>query len=397
MQKRNFDPSNTIILNATCIGKKYSGLGLYALKLVGELTSRKLNINFHLVLNKSAKCHFRNFQFPENFKVKWSTSLISPDYNFFGHLLRLLYSNFLSVLYFRYVQFNASQLEINFFKRKQVVTVHDIIPLIFKKYHKKQSLYYQFILKLGLKSAQSIIAPSFHSRDMILNTYNISADKMKVIYHGVENKVNSDTNFNDMPETKYLLYIGRICKMKNIQRLLQAYHSIKDRIEHKLVIVGDDAELLAKEINTISNDGDFRNRIIFLSNISEENKNNLLRNADALLFPSLYEGFGLPALEAMANGCPVITSSNSSLPEVCKDAAVYVNPFDTIQIAETIYNLLNNETLRTSLRKKGFSRAQLFSWEHSINSHVFLFNKVLARMVFSSSPVHAKVLASSEL
>lgn len=396
MITRSFKYSNTIIFNATNIGYKYSGLGVYALKLLKKLAAYDHDLNFIVYLNKNAKNHIDNFTFPKNFKIKWVSSTLSPDLGFPAHLLRLIYSNYLSIKHLRYVQFNSSQLEISFFKKNQIVTIHDIIPIVFKQYHKKQSVYFKYVLKLGLFKAQKIITPSFHSKKTIAELYKISQEKIKVIYHGINDKPSGTQNSEPIVKGKYLLYVGRICKMKNINGLLNSFYAIRDKIEHSLVIVGDDEKKLAEEINAISDEQEFQSRIKFLKNVTEEDKNNLMKHASLFIFPSLYEGFGFPPLEAMANGCPVIISNTSSLPEICEDTAIYINPNNHAQIAAEIVRVLNDEPRMKVLKEESVLRAKLFTWEHSVTEHIGLFKAALAVKQEKIAVIQNTVLASSK-
>ncbi|RKY92922.1 MAG: hypothetical protein DRQ01_05635 [Ignavibacteriae bacterium] len=143
MKKNNF--SNTVIVNATNIGYKYHGIGVYTLNVLQELTKLQTDLNFIVYLNNSCKEQIDKLEFPENFKIKWVSSLLSPDRNFKGHILRLLFSNLISLKHWKHLQFNTSQLEINFFRKNQVVTIHDVIPLLFPQYHKKQYFYFKII------------------------------------------------------------------------------------------------------------------------------------------------------------------------------------------------------------------------------------------------------------
>ena len=178
------DPSNTVIINATNIGYKFHGIGVYSLSILKELAKLKTNLNFIVYLNKSSKRYIDEIKFPDNFRLKWISSIISPDKKFKGHLLRLIFSNLISLKYRKYLQFNTSQFEINFFRANQIVTIHDVIPLLFKKYHKKQYFYFKLMLKYGLMNARYILTPSFHSKEMLMKIYDLQTNRIKTIYNG---------------------------------------------------------------------------------------------------------------------------------------------------------------------------------------------------------------------
>ncbi len=257
------DPSNTVIINATNIGYKFHGIGVYSLNILTELTNLKTNLNFIVYLNKSAKRYIDKIKFPENFRLKWVSSIISPDKRFKGHLLRLIYSNLISFKYRRYLQYNTSQFEINFFRSNQIVTIHDVIPLLFKKYHKKQYFYFKLMLKYGLMNAKYILTPSFHSKELLMKIYNLQSNRIKAIYNGANTLRADSEHYRETIKENYLLYVGRINKMKNVGRLLAAYSGIHKKINHDLVIISDDKEALEHEIKKANLSDEVIERIIF--------------------------------------------------------------------------------------------------------------------------------------
>jgi len=379
--------SNTVIVNATNIGYKYHGIGVYSLSILNELTKLQTDLNFIVYLNKSCKEQIDKLEFPENFKIKWVSSLLSPDRNFKGHILRLVFSNLISLKHWKHLQFNTSQLEISFFRKNQVVTIHDVIPLLFPQYHKKQYFYFKIILKYGLKNARYIITPSAHSKELLRKIYELPYERVRVIHNGANTLKLIMKNIERKSDNDFILYLGRINRMKNIQGILKAFDNVSSKIEEKLLIVGNDENELKREIRLAKLKESTTNKIVFKKNITEAEKCKLMRNASLFLFVSLYEGFGLPPVEAMACGCPVIASNNSSLPEICGDAAYYVNPENHTEIADGILNVLNNTNLRNRMVNKGITRSLHFNWSYSAIEHLRVMEHVISH---SSFPVEAK-------
>ena len=378
--KSQFSNKSKIIINATNIGRRMSGIGVYVLNLVKALAAQDSDIHFIVYLNENARQHFRDFSFPKNFTVRWVRKWLSPDYHFPGHLLRLLFANYLSLKHRQALLFNTSQLVVSFFRRNQIITIHDVIPLLFKRYHKKQYPYFKYLLKFALRYADRIITPSQHTRQLLQKIYGIPGERIHVIHNGVphfgeptvEKRINT-------PPTPYILYTGRICAMKNITALIRAFRCIRDFVNHHLVIVGDGRNYIKDEIRAGRLPADMLTdeRIVIKGHVENGEMERLYRGASLFVFPSLYEGFGLPPLEAMANGCPVVASYAASLPEVCGSAAYYVNPQDIPALAEGMYNVLTNQTLQRELIRKGYARVRHFSWDVSARAHLEIIRKLL--------------------
>ncbi len=373
------DPNNTVIINATSIGHKFHGIGVYSFNILKELSRLETNLNFIVYVNKSCEKYISEIHFPGNFKLIWVTSKMSPDHKFIGHLFRLIYSNLISFRHWKYLQFNTSQFELNFFRSNQIVTIHDVIPLLFRKYHIKQYFYFKVILIFRLMSARYVLTPSFHSKQMLMSVFRLPNERVKVIHSGA-NTVGLDASTVAIKEKEdYILYVGRINEMKNLTALLRAFSIIYKKINHNLLIVSDDKIALDREIKASNLDKYLIKKIIFKKNLTDKEKYCVMKKAAMLVFPSLYEGFGLPPIEAMACGCPVIASNTSSIPEVCGNAAIYIDPYNHNSIAEGITELIEDCKLRERMIELGLERARKFNWELSAREHLRVFENVLAR------------------
>jgi glycosyltransferase involved in cell wall biosynthesis len=273
-----------------------------------------------------------------------------------------------------------SQLEAIFFRTNQVITIHDLIPLLFKKCHQKQHYYYEYLLPHTLRMAKVVITPSQHTKGLLELCYGLDPAKVRVIHHGARRRERNGPWLGGPPKPAFILYAGRTVRMKNVAGVLKAFELIKDLVDHQLVITGNGGEHWLKEscCRIHSECSLTTDRVLFKGTVSSEEMTNLLERASLLVFPSFYEGFGLPPLEAMASGCPVVVSTAASLPEVCGDAAYYINPHDVGSIAEGMYRVLTDSALRDQLTRRGIERAKLFSWEESAKSHLGALEDALA-------------------
>ena len=374
----------TILINATNIGYKMNGIGNYTLNLVKQFAKQETQINSIIYLNKSSEVHVRDIVFPDNFDVRWVSKWLSPDKKFLGHVLRLIHSNFLALKHFRILQFNTSPLEICFFKSNQIVTVHDVIPILFKKYHKKQYHFYKIILKYVLRYVQMVITPSMYTKELVHKYYELENSKVQNIPLAIDSSSNDSSNVSQQ-KFPYVLYVGRINEMKNVIQVIRSFHIVNKSLDLRLIVVGDDEQRFNQLLGEVGCDEKTKSRISFFQNVTDGEKYQLMKNASVFLYPTLFEGFGFPPLEAMSCGCPVVVSNNSSLPEVCGDAAYYVNPADENEIANGIIEVLTNEDLKLRLIEKGLERIQLYSWNRTASDHLRIIKRILYNSVADSS------------
>lgn len=374
----------TVLINAANIGYKMNGIGNYTLNLIKNFAKQETQINFIIYFNKSSKVHVRDIVFPDNFDVRWVSKWLSPDKKFLGHILRLIHSNFLALKHFRILQFNTSPLEVCFFKTNQIVTVHDVIPILFKKYHKKQYHFYKVILKYVLRYVQMVITPSMYSKELVHKYYELEDSKVRNIPLAIDSSSNDSSNLSQQ-KFPYILYVGRINEMKNVIQAIRSFHIVSKSLDLRLIVVGDDEQKFSQLLGEVGCDEKTKSRISFLQNVTDREKYQLMKNAAVFLYPTLFEGFGFPPLEAMSCGCPVVVSNNSSLPEVCGDAAYYVNPADENQIANGIIDVLTNKDLKLRLIEKGLERIQLYSWNRTASDHLRIIKRILYNSVADSS------------
>ena len=188
---------------------------------------------------------------------------------------------------------------------------------------------------------------------------------MRLIYWAVDETFHQfpkRASFSEIEEDDYILYVGSLEPRKNISTLVKAYEKLRrdnQKIKTKLVLIGGESPLFADARLKIQ---DFKEDIVFKGFVSDDVLRAYYRKAKVVAYPSLYEGFGLPPLEAMASGAPVVTSNTSSIPEVVGDAALLVSPYDTDQLAETLAKVITNPQLQETMRQKGREQVRKFNW-----------------------------------
>jgi glycosyltransferase involved in cell wall biosynthesis len=249
------------------------------------------------------------------------------------------------------------------------ISIMDLSFLHFPKSFKKNDLYQlKNWTKFSARKAAKIFTISEFSKNDIIKTYGKDPKDVVVTYPGIkksENKI-KELDMNDLKKkfginASYILFVGTLQPRKNITKLIEAFSKInKNNIQ--LVIVGKKGWLYEDILEAPKKFG-VEDKVRFLDFVENEDLFYLYKNALCFVLPSLYEGFGLPVLEAMKYGCPVLASNVSSLPEAGGDAAVYFNPMDVDDIKEKIDKVISDEKLREEMRKKGFKQVKKFSWE----------------------------------
>lgn len=259
---------------------------------------------------------------------------------------------------------------------KTVVTVHDMVYKAFPETVRARTKYMlDSGLKSSMKRADLIVTDSEFSKTEILKYFPQHEKKLRVVPCGVDlQKFHPCESPERIPEVKkalgidgeYFLYLGTIEPRKNLERLIAAYHIFSQRVQNppKLVLAGGKGWLydsIFKKVEELK----LTDKVIFTKYIPSEDMNPLMCGAIAFVFPSIYEGFGMPPLEAMACGVPVLSSDAASLPEVTGDCAVIVDAYSVESIADGLYKLNSDGNLRKELSQKGLERAAGFSWDNS--------------------------------
>ena len=274
--------------------------------------------------------------------------------------------------------------------KKRLVTIHDVYHLAFsQELSLMKRLYARMVMYFAVKLSDKIVTVSEFSKKEVLKYVKTDESKIIVIYNGVDHhvKINSFKKLKkkyNLPD-KYILYVGNVKPHKNLRKLLEAYLLLDPSLspKYKVVIVGQKHGFITGDlalIKWINVTPKLSDSVVFTGFADHEDMDTLYYYASVFVFPSIYEGFGLPPLEAMANGCPVIVSNESCLPEICGDAALYFNPFDELEIKDKITTVLKSPVLQTDLIERGIQHSSKFSWEKSGKLHVELFNSLQAQI-----------------
>lgn len=286
--------------------------------------------------------------------------------------------------------FPAPVLPLLYQPANSVITVHDIAFVFFPEgFSPLLRLWLNLATRLGAARANKMIAVSEATRQDLIAYYKIPPEKIVVVHHGVHRRFRpiqpSEQSTLDAIRWKYrlqrpyLLCIGTLQRRKNIPRLLHAFYLLKEKrhLPHQLVLIGQRTpDLPEQEIFTMIHRLALEQDVVWMGYVDREDLPILLNGADIFVLPSLYEGFGMPLLEAMACGIPVACSNVSSFPEVVGDAGLLFDPYNIDSIAAALYQGLTDEACRTSLISRGLRRAAQFSWETTARKTLAVLEEV---------------------
>jgi len=347
-------------LEATRANKKHkTGTEWYAWHMIQELkkinTPHKFVVYYNQELEPALSASAEHFIFK---KLNW------PFSKLWTHLRLGL------ELLVRPVDIFFATNAIPFFHRgKMVLTVHDLGFMRNPElYHPLARVYHRLSHYFGIKQAYKILVPSEATRKDVLHYFPAAANKIKVVYLGFDDhqfQVLSEAekeeirNKFDLPEN-FILYIGRLETKKNIQNLLRAYKLSEQR--WPLVLAGSAGRHGQEEINELLADPKIKDNVFVLGYVNQKDYTRLMGSASAFVFPSNFEGFGIPLLEAMACSVPIICSDLPVLHEVAGECAIYFDPSNTTDIAEKINYIVNHPEIRAQLAQSGLARVKRFSW-----------------------------------
>ncbi|HYE22248.1 MAG TPA: glycosyltransferase family 1 protein [Verrucomicrobiae bacterium] len=267
--------------------------------------------------------------------------------------------------------------------RNSVITVHDVAYEMFPEAFAPFALFYlKLTTRWGVWRAKKIISVSDSTKNDLVKIYGLNPEKITTAHLGLDDGFKPQS-YGDSQKVldnyglsykKYILYIGTLQPRKNIVRLIDAYLELRknNRIEEKLVIAGGKGWLWEPIVKKIQENQD--NGVVYLEYVPYNHLNALYSGATVVTLPALYEGFGLPPLEAMACGTPVVVSNISSLPEVVGDSGVLVDPQSVDSIADGLLKVLMDKNLQSQMSQKGLERSKQFTWEHTANKVLEVLN-----------------------
>ena len=360
---------------------KRAGAEKYSLNFINYLSEIN-NTNFEpiLVLNQESKVFFN----PDE-KLRYIESRINPHKKSY----RVFYEQFI-------LPFKLKKKKSLFFSPSNILPIPSRIPSVvtifdlhwhslknlFPKKERYRLNYIKTFIRLSAKKARKIITLSKYTRDDLISTLGIPEEKIVIIPPGVDGyfKIINKKEAQDFIKKKFnvvgkfILHVGQTHRRKNIPFLLKIFEKIKSQNPLELVLVGasGDGE---KEILSLIQTSSFRENIHKFNELSEKDLLYFYNAASCLIFPSLYEGFGLPVVEAMACGCPVVCSNSTAIPESAGGAALLCGP-DEEEWIKAIIKMTNNENQRNKFIKKGLERVKQLSWERTVEEMLKTFESI---------------------
>lgn len=369
-----------VAINASILDSKPTGLGIYTINIINELARLAKSKKYDFTIYSA---NSTLFSLNANFQVKKIPKYVQPsEYYRFASIFRFLWNQLIYPI--RAKDFDLSYSPTTHgssLLKNQIITIHDLLALSFPQQNKFQYYYYKYFLPKIIKNSKAVITVSQSTKKDVMKYLNYPQEKIHVIYNGYNKNIFSPKSkannyIKDRYNIKeYILTIGATYPHKNIERLIISYSQLPRYMKNKyhLIIVGW-RETYIRKLKFLIKEKRLEKNIVLLEYVFFKDLPHLYSEAKVMVYPSLYEGFGLPALEAMACECPVIVSNSSSLTEVCGDAALYIDPYDCDSIGAGIMKVLTNTGLREDLKEKGLERVKMFSWEKTAEKILNVFD-----------------------
>ena len=358
-----------------------SGIGRYIRNLISGLQDLDNQNEYFILLRKK---EFDTLSFKDNLHK------ILADFNWYSLTEQIKLPKLLNNLKVDLVHFPHFNVPI-FYSGKFVVTIHDLIHQHFSMKrattlnpltYKLKQFSYKKIFKNAVSKSEKILVPSVYVKDLLVNEWSVKEDKIVVTPEAVDDRIfrvekkmttkKIKTVLNKfLIKRQYIFYVGNAHPHKNVEGLIKAFLKLKEKQDDLFLVLSGGDHYFWQRIKKEYNQKD----IIYTGFISDEELTALYKNAKVFVMPSYEEGFGIPLLEAMAVGCPVVSSNVGSLMEVGGEAAIYFNPSDQMDIVNKISQVLNDEILKKSLIEKGQKRVKLFSWDKLAQQTLEVYSK----------------------
>lgn len=348
----------SLLINLAVLFDKPTGIATYALNLIDSLSS--LN---PILLTAQKFPNYNCYPIPDN---------LTPAQGSRGHLRRLMWTQWQLPQIYQKLRGNLIYSPLPeaplYSNCRYVVMCHDLIPLRFPRQFSHLTNYFRFVVPSVLSQAEHIICNSAATAKDLVDFYGIDAAKITPILLAYDR-----TNFyprSTLPETErpYFLYLGRHDPYKNLQGLIAAFAAMPNNRDYQLWIAGSTDFRFTPQLQQQTVELGISDRVLFLDYLTYKNLPLIISGAIALVFPTFWEGFGLPVLEAMACGTPVITSKLASLPEITEDAAILIDPYNIPELTSAMLSLAKDSLLRSHLSDLSKQQAQKFSWEKTGNA-----------------------------
>jgi len=379
-----------ILVDARMYGLEHAGIGRYITNLLRELKKTPLadrkQFQFTLLVSKNRLKEIRkelgnfysyqsttakHYSFSEQWRLLLEIKKINPDLVHFPH-------------------FNLPV----FYSGKYLVTIHDLIKHFFRGketttknpfFYWPKYFSYKLLIRQAVKRATAIIVPTYWWKRKLVSVYQLFPEKVFVTWEGADEaffsfradfqKAEITLNKYRLSAKKFFIYTGSVYPHKNIKRLMEVFKGAKDK---KIVLaIACSRNVFTRRLEKIVASLKLENQVKFLGFVPDKELAVLYQEAIALIQPSLMEGFGLTGLEAMACGCPVISSNTSCLPEVYGKAAIYFNPLNIKEMKEKIFLLIGDEKLRKEMINRGKKRIKGFSWQKTARKTLVIYQKIL--------------------
>jgi len=365
-------------IDARMFSKSFTGIGRYNYEITRRFFEDRKDIDWVIFMNEP---EYSEFKVPENVKkvlVNAHHYSLAEQIKF----LKILNKEKCDLVHFTH--FNAPI----FYKRKFITTIHDTTISFYpgKKMNSWwRKLAYNKVIKHTVNGAEQIITVSANTKKDVIKLFNIDPQKITKIWNGIGDEFHevSDLEKKTVREKfglgkEFLLYTGNWREHKNLVRLLRAFKKVLETGHSplQLVITGKKDPYYPEVLATIE-ELELKDKVKLLGLVSEEDLVRLYNTASIYVFPSLYEGFGLPPLEAMRCGTPVVASNVSAIPEVCGEAVLYFDPEDISDMAKKIRLLLEDKNLQEELINKGYEWVKQFSWDKCAEKTLEIYSEIL--------------------